>query len=128
VAHNVNSVYSYLKWDELHFKPFRPIITCSAVYQTIVMGYCLYSIKKGSISVNPAVASKDQFSRLCQILIGINVVGLVLCLQKMPMLIYPETGWIYATCVVFCKFLPRLMRVFVCTTCTSNVININSKY
>ena len=108
VAHNVNSVYSYTKWDEEHFNPFRPMVVISAVYQTIAMGYCLFSIKNGSISVNPAVASKDQFSRLCQILIGINVVGLVLCLQKMPMFIYPETGWIYATCVVFCKFLGQM--------------------
>lgn len=109
VVHNVDSVYSYMRWDDKHFVPFRPMVAISAVYQTAAIGYCLYSIKKGSISINPAVASKDKFSRLCQVLIAVNVLALVLSSQlHMPMFLYPETGWIYATCVVFCKFLGQM--------------------
>jgi len=108
VVHNVDSVYSYMKWDEEHFTPFRPFVIISAVYQTVAIGFTLYSINKGSISVNPAVASKDQFARLCQLLIAINFVALALCTLKKPMFLYPETGWIYATCVVFCKFLGQM--------------------
>jgi len=98
-----------MKWDDDHFKAFRPMVAISAVYQTIVMGYCLYSIKKGLISINPVVVSKDQFSRLCQVLIAINFVGLGFsALLHMPMFTYPESGWFYATCVVFCKFLGQM--------------------
>jgi len=109
VAHNVNSVLSYKSWDEKHFVTFRPAVIASAVYQTIVIGFTLYSINKGSISVKPSVASKDQFARLCQVLIAINILALACSgLLNMPMFIYPETGWIYATCVVFCKLLGQM--------------------
>jgi len=108
VVHNVNSVLSYMFWEKLHFLTFRPMVGVSALYQIAAMIYCLYSIKKGSIHVNPKVASKDQFARICQVLIVINVLASFLTSREMPMFLYPETGWIYTTCVVFCKFLGQM--------------------
>lgn len=108
VVHNINSVISYMLWDEKHFAPFRPMVAFSAVYQTFIIGFTIYLIKKGSINVKPAVASKDQFIRLCQVLVAINILSLALTQLHMPMFLYPETGWIYATCVVFCKFLGQM--------------------
>jgi len=108
VVHNVDSAYSYMVWEQRHFIPFRPMVAISAVYQTVAFGFTLYLIKKGSIRVNPVVVSKDQFARLCQVLITINFVALALTMLKMPIFLYPETGMIYATCVVFCKFLGQM--------------------
>jgi len=41
-------------------------------------------------------------------MITVNVIALFLCTRAMPMFLYPETGWIYCTCVVFCKFAGQM--------------------
>eukprot|EP00593_Proboscia_inermis_P003418 CAMPEP_0171299628 /NCGR_PEP_ID=MMETSP0816-20121228/8467_1 /TAXON_ID=420281 /ORGANISM="Proboscia inermis, Strain CCAP1064/1" /LENGTH=279 /DNA_ID=CAMNT_0011775579 /DNA_START=104 /DNA_END=943 /DNA_ORIENTATION=+ len=106
--HNVNSVISYMQWDEKHFGPFRPMVVIAALYQSIVMIYCFVQVKKGAIVVNPEAASKDQFERICLTMIAANVVAIGLTLLNMPMFKYPQTGWIYCTCVVFCKFAGQM--------------------
>lgn len=106
--HNVDSVISYMTWDEKHFWAFRPMVVIATVNQTIAMIYCFIQVKKGAIVVNPDAASKEQFERICLAMIAANATALGLASLSMPMFRYPQSGWIYTTCVVFCKFAGQM--------------------
>lgn len=104
VCLTASSILSYIYWDDIKFDIFRLTVPISELYFMGCLIYCLVMIKKKKVEAASMPLSTEMMERLLRAILAITVVAFLLMVPRIPMVTYPNTGWVFSASLIFFKF------------------------